>query len=91
MAMANMYTNPPWDYEKDRMREEIEELKDVINSLTIEMEEIKRLMSARASFTDFKVFKFNEEEEKRKEAERIAEEERIISREALSKLARMIR
>lgn len=91
MAMAYMYTNPPWDYEKDRMREEIEELKDVINSLTIEMEEIKRLMSARASFTDFKVFKFNEEEEKRKEAERIAEEERIISRRRMETLARMIR
>lgn len=67
------YTNPPYYQEKDRMEEEINELKDVVNTLTREINEMKKLLSARASFTDFKVFKFNEEEELRKQKE---EEER---------------
>lgn len=74
MGMASYHcTNPPYYHEKDRLEEEINELKDVVNVLTREINEMKKLLSARASFTDFKVFKFNEEEELRKQKE---EEER---------------
>lgn len=68
------YTNPPYyREERDRIDEEINQLKEVVNTLTREITEMKKLLSARASFTDFKVFKFNEEEELRKQKE---EEER---------------
>jgi len=70
MGMASYITNPPYYPERDRMEEEINQLKDVVNTLTREINEMKKLLSARASFTDFKVFKFNEEEEKRIEEER---------------------
>lgn len=69
------------------MEEEINELKDVVNTLTREINEMKKLLSARASFTDFKVFKFNEEEELRKQKE---EEERRRHMERMSRMLKSI-
>jgi len=91
MGMASYhYTNPPYYHEKDRMEEEINELKDVVNTLTREINEMKKLLSARASFTDFKVFKFNEEEELRKQKELLEEEERRRHVERMSRILKSI-
>jgi hypothetical protein len=72
MAMTGGYNRSYSSYESPTVAE-INQLKSEINGLRREMEEMRKLMSARVSFTDFKVFKFNEEEEKRKkeEAERL--------------------
>lgn len=75
-------TNHVWDYEKSMMRHEIEGLKDTVDKLTTELKEIKELLKARPSFTDFKVFKFNEEEEIRTQQE-------IVRREMQERLQRL--
>ena len=51
---------------------------------------MKKLLSARASFTDFKVFKFNEEEELRKQKELLEEEERRRHMERMSRMLKSI-
>lgn len=85
------YTNPPYyQEERDRMDEEINQLKEVVNTLTREITEMKKLLSARASFTDFKVFKFNEEEEIRRQKGLLEEEERRRHMERMSRILKSI-
>lgn len=45
---------------------EIQELKLELEGLKTEMSKFKEFMNTKASFVDFKVFKFNEDQEKNK-------------------------
>ena len=54
--------------ENDNLRREIEELKLELEELKIEMNKFKEFMNTKVSFVDFKVFKFNEDQEKLRQA-----------------------
>lgn len=54
--------------ENDNLRREIQELRLELEVLKIEMDKFKEFMSTKASFVDFKVFKFNEDQEKFRQA-----------------------
>jgi hypothetical protein len=54
--------------ENDNLRREIQELKLELEVLKIEMNKFKEFMNTKASFVDFKVFKFNEDQEKLRQA-----------------------
>ena len=63
---------------------EVQRLRTEVESLKSELKEIKDLLKGRPSFTDFKVFKFNEEEEIRKQQETVQQE--TVQREQLERL-----
>lgn len=64
--MATMYPNGNFHSEKEQLKAEIQELKLELQVLKIEMNKFKEFMNTKASFVDFKVFKFNEDQEKNK-------------------------
>lgn len=54
--------------DNSNLRREIQELKLELEVLKIEMNKFKEFMNTKASFVDFKVFKFNEDQEKLRQA-----------------------
>jgi len=53
--------------ENHNLKRDIQELRLELELLKTEMNKFKEFMNTKASFVDFKVFKFNEEEEKKQE------------------------
>jgi len=67
-----------------QLQAEVNQLKSELNDLKAEMAKFKEFMSTKGSFTDFKVFKFNEDEEKRKKAEEVLRQQsQLINRLAV--------
>ena len=62
--MATRYPNGNFHSEKDQLKAEIQVLKLELQVLKTEMSKFKEFMNTKASFVDFKVFKFNEDKEK---------------------------
>ena len=66
---GNPYSDTTSSSDYYELKCEVKRLKSELTELKNEMTKFKEFMSTKGSFTDFKVFKFNEEEEKRKKAQ----------------------